>query len=39
MIGLVWLEPPTNWSVVHMAEELVHEFIHNALFQAEVVSH
>lgn len=36
LIGLIWLNPESDWSVVTYAENIVHEFIHNSIFLADL---
>lgn len=36
-IGMVWLNPTKAWSTCLWAENIVHEFIHNALFLEDMV--
>jgi hypothetical protein len=36
-IGLIWLAPTPDWSVELWLENLVHEFVHNALFLEDMV--
>lgn len=36
-IGLIWLAPTCDWSVEQWLENLVHEFVHNALFLEDMV--
>jgi hypothetical protein len=36
-IGLIWLAPEEKWTVNDWLENLVHEFIHNALFLDDMV--
>lgn len=38
MVGLIWLNPTPAWTVVDFAENLVHEFIHNTIFLADMVN-
>jgi hypothetical protein len=37
MIGLLWLNPNPAWTVVDYAENIVHEYIHNTIFLADMV--
>jgi len=37
MIGLIWLNPDASWTVLDFAENIVHEFIHNTIFLADLV--
>lgn len=37
MIGLLWLNPTPTWTVIDYAENIVHEFIHNTIFLADLV--
>lgn len=37
-IGLIWLAPTAKWTVVDYAENLLHEFIHSALFLDDMVN-
>ena len=37
MIGLLWLNPDASWTVLDFAENIVHEFIHNTIFLADLV--
>ena len=36
-IGLIWLAPEADWTIEHWVENLVHEFVHNALFLEDMV--
>ncbi|EKO3807215.1 hypothetical protein NTE05_004471 [Vibrio harveyi] len=36
-IGMIWLNPTTKWSTYLWAENIVHEFIHNALFLEDMI--
>ncbi|MGI2225414.1 aKG-HExxH-type peptide beta-hydroxylase [Shewanella frigidimarina] len=36
-IGMIWLGPTETWSTYLWAENIVHEFIHNALFLEDMV--
>ena len=36
-IGLIWLSPRPEWTAIHFAEMLVHEFIHNSVFLEDMV--
>jgi hypothetical protein len=36
-VGLIWLNPGLKWSRWTMAENIVHEWIHNMLFLADMV--
>lgn len=36
MIGMIWLNPTHYWTVVDYAENIVHEFIHNTIFLADL---
>lgn len=36
-IGLIWLSPRPEWTAMHFAEMLVHEFIHNSVFLEDMV--
>lgn len=37
MVGLLWLNPTPGWSILDYAENIVHEFIHNTIFLADMV--
>lgn len=37
MIGMLWLNPTPEWTVLNYAENIVHEFIHNTVFLADLV--
>lgn len=37
MIGLLWLNPDPSWTIVDYAENIVHEFIHNTIFLADLI--
>jgi len=37
-IGFIWLSPIEEWNYTDIAEQLFHEFIHNALFLEEMVN-
>lgn len=37
MVGLLWLNPNPAWTVVDFAENIVHEYIHNTIFLADMV--
>ncbi|HZZ30460.1 MAG TPA: HEXXH motif-containing putative peptide modification protein [Phenylobacterium sp.] len=36
LVGFMWLNPSSEWSVVDYAEYIVHEYIHNAIFVADL---
>ena len=36
-IGLIWLAPELEWTVESWLENLIHEFVHNALFLEDMV--
>ncbi|MCY0111581.1 HEXXH motif-containing putative peptide modification protein [Pseudomonas monsensis] len=36
-IGMIWLNPTETWSTYLWAENIVHEFIHNALFLEDMI--
>ncbi len=36
-IGMIWLAPEPSWTIEFWAENIVHEFIHNALFLEDMV--
>ncbi|ATE64016.1 aKG-HExxH-type peptide beta-hydroxylase [Rhizorhabdus dicambivorans] len=38
-IGLIWLGPELHWTDLDWLENLVHEFVHNALFLEDLVHH
>ncbi|MDO7908918.1 HEXXH motif-containing putative peptide modification protein, partial [Paenibacillus sp. JX-17] len=38
LIGLIWLNPLKEWTVIDYAEALCHEFIHNSLFLDDMVN-
>ncbi|WIT26852.1 hypothetical protein [Bacillus phage SPbetaL1] len=37
-IGLIWLNPSCDWSVIDYADAIYHEFIHNSLFLDDMVN-
>lgn len=37
-IGLIWLSPTDEWTIERWAENIYHEFIHNALFLEDFVN-
>jgi hypothetical protein len=37
-IGIIWLAPEAHWSTVFVAENVLHEFLHQALFLDEMVN-
>lgn len=37
LIGLIWLNPTEEWTVVDYAENIVHEFIHTSIFLEDLV--
>jgi hypothetical protein len=37
-VGLIWLNPKAEWSLQRTGENIVHEWIHNMLFLADMVS-
>jgi HEXXH motif-containing protein len=36
-IGMIWLSPTLSWEVSLWAENIIHEFVHNALFLEDMV--
>jgi hypothetical protein len=36
LIGMIWLNPNPTWNIVDYAENIVHEFIHNTIFLADL---
>ncbi|UWE02250.1 aKG-HExxH-type peptide beta-hydroxylase [Laceyella sacchari] len=38
LIGLIWLNPQPDWTVIDYAECMYHEFIHNSLFLDDMVN-
>lgn len=37
LIGLVWLNPTEEWTIVDYAENIVHEFVHTSIFIEDLV--
>ncbi|UTY59474.1 HEXXH motif-containing putative peptide modification protein [Massilia sp. erpn] len=37
MVGLIWLNPNPSWTMLDFAENIVHEYIHNTIFLADLV--
>lgn len=37
LVGMIWLNPQPNWTVIDYADAIVHEFIHNNLFLEDMV--
>jgi len=37
-VGLIWLNPRTEWGVCKTGENIVHEWIHNMVFLADMVN-
>jgi hypothetical protein len=37
LIGLVWLNPTDEWTIVDYAENIVHEFVHTSIFIEDLV--
>jgi hypothetical protein len=37
LIGLVWLNPTEQWTIVDYAENIVHEFVHTSIFIEDLV--
>lgn len=37
MVGLIWINPDASWTVLDFAESIVHEYIHNTIFLADLV--
>jgi hypothetical protein len=37
LIGLVWLNPTDDWTIVDYAENIVHEFVHTSIFIEDLV--
>jgi hypothetical protein len=38
LIGAIWFNPLSQWSIVDYAEALYHEFIHNSLFLDDMIN-
>ncbi|CUY00527.1 hypothetical protein [Staphylococcus epidermidis] len=38
ILGMIWLNPQENWSVIDCAEAIYHEFIHQSIFLDDMVN-
>ncbi|KHF30550.1 hypothetical protein LR68_00921 [Anoxybacillus sp. BCO1] len=38
VMGLVWLNPQPNWSIIEYAEAIYHEFIHQSIFLDDMIN-
>ncbi|WP_182725459.1 aKG-HExxH-type peptide beta-hydroxylase, partial [Staphylococcus pasteuri] len=38
ILGMIWLNPQKNWSVIDCAEAIYHEFIHQSIFLDDMIN-